>query len=301
MTFARKSVKAGLDADDTRKQRANKGVELRKAKKEEGLLKRRNMVTVDPGLLDGEDAAPPPTQGELGTCAVTALGFVTRNGPPEEFDECLNAVRKLRKLLSIPHCPPIDDVIEANLVPAFVTMLAHPNDQLQFEAAWCLTNIASGTAEQCEIVVSQNAVPSLVNLLASPAIHVSEQAVWALGNIAGDCAQMRDIVLKAGAMERVLALVEVHPPPTLCPSLHAGWRAMKCPSPLLCCFLTTDFAARAPFTVDGDDGPDGAPPQRYVGPIELGARQAPGAHGVCAARCTDARTAAHARGRRAPD
>ena len=208
--LGRKTVKAGLDADDSRKQRASKGVELRKTKKEESLLKRRNFVMVDPGQVD--NSAPPPTEGELSGFAAAVLGFVARNGPVEEFDQTLEAVRKLRKLLSIPNCPPIDDVIEAGLVPCFVTMLAHHNDQLQFEAAWCLTNVASGSAEQCEAVVDNDAVPSLIQLLGSPAIQVSEQAVWALGNIAGDCPRLRDMVLQHGGMDRVLALVEVPSP-----------------------------------------------------------------------------------------
>ena len=206
----KKGIKSTLDADDCRKQRAGKGVELRKAKRDEGLLKRRNLaeVTIEPLLSDGEEPAPPPSQSELSTYAQTALGFVARNGPAEELSDTLNAVRALRKLLSIPNCPPIDDVIQEGLCPTFVTMLGHPNEQLQFEAAWCLTNIASGTAAQCETVVRHDAVPALVTLLGSPAINVSEQAVWALGNIAGDCPKMRDLVLQHGGMERVLVLIE---------------------------------------------------------------------------------------------
>ena len=38
---------------------------------------------------------------------------------------------------SIPKQPPIDDCIDAGLVPHFVTLLAHPDAQVQFESLWC--------------------------------------------------------------------------------------------------------------------------------------------------------------------
>nr|XP_018910193.1 PREDICTED: importin subunit alpha-1-like [Bemisia tabaci] len=193
----------GKDGSEMRRRRNEVSVELRKAKKDEQLLKRRN-ITLD----EDEEPLSPHQDNVSSPSEPIRLDDIVRELESTDKNLWREAVRKVRKCLSKERQPPIDSIIQLGIIPRLVSFLSyHEEPALQFDAAWALTNIASGTSEQTQIVVKHGAVPLLIELLGSNKIDVAEQAVWALGNIAGDGPGMRDYVLEHNCMTAILKLI----------------------------------------------------------------------------------------------
>ncbi len=152
---------------EIRRRRNEVTVELRKHKRDDTLQKRRN-VPLQADSTDEDDL-----QANLTTASLDTIVEKARSSEPATQ---LAAVQAARKLLSSDRNPPIDALINSGILPVLVRCLeSGDNPSLQFEAAWALTNIASGTSAQTQAVVQANAVPLFLQLLSSPHQNVCEQ------------------------------------------------------------------------------------------------------------------------------
>ncbi|GIX60599.1 importin alpha, putative [Babesia caballi] len=211
--------------DDSRRKREDLQAQIRKQTRDRHFQRHRGSAT-------GEDEAA--MQPEVDSCLDTQGAMSFPDGREEGDSELMNSAnwtpaalapyvagirspdfetqlmctKHFRKLLSLEVDPPIEQVVNTGVVPVFIEFLGRFDaPELQFEAAWAITNVASGNQQQTKVATDNGAVPKLIALLEAPKEEVREQAIWALGNIAGDSPECRDLVLGLGALKPLLYLL----------------------------------------------------------------------------------------------
>ena len=207
----RRQFKKGGTLEESRRAREDETVQIRKKEREEQLARRRR-------LDEGMDREPEgmPEQGAfaggVSDTQTSVLLHAKRQIETGTLEQKLEGVRTVRKLLSLERNAPIGRVVELGLVPYMLELMqtAESFPELQFEAAWALTNVASGTSEQTQTVVDQGGIPAFIRLLSSPNIDVVEQSIWGLGNIAGDDIRYRNLILSQRQTLEQLVLLLRH-------------------------------------------------------------------------------------------
>ena len=222
------SVKSTIDVNGATRRREKERVSLR-AKNRDGQLaqkRRQGTVAADGGGPESavdvaDEGGNPITMGPMDPMAYDATcdphrvpvallpQFVQMILDPNAgLEYKLHGTLMVRKLLSVDENPPIEQIIQSDIVPTLVQFLSRDDSpQLQFEASWALTNVASGTNTNTHYVIHQGAVPAILRILNSPSEDVREQSTWAIGNLAGEGPDCRDFIIKSGVMAPLLQCI----------------------------------------------------------------------------------------------
>uniref|UniRef100_A0A1I7Y3S0 Importin subunit alpha n=1 Tax=Steinernema glaseri TaxID=37863 RepID=A0A1I7Y3S0_9BILA len=189
--------------EDMRRRRTECSVEIRKQKRGDAMMKRRNLET--DGCETGDESQTEGAEPKVNWSLNQVYKCLTNN---PTLPQLRDAFESLRRNLSKDKNPPIDEVIRMNLVEAMVRGLSVEDPKVQFESAWGLTNIVSGTTEQTRHAIEKGCIPPLLQLSISTEYKLAEQAAWALANITGDNAEFRDMMLKHNCLHVVEHLTQ---------------------------------------------------------------------------------------------
>ena len=127
------------NVEDIKANRNKVIVDIRKSKREDTIQKKRN-ICIDDGT-DENNNFPFAIDA-------TNVHKLVQNSKSLEPQIKLEAIKTIRKLLSSNANPPIEHLIASGILPILVDCLTCSNTPvLQLEAAWALTNIASGASE----------------------------------------------------------------------------------------------------------------------------------------------------------
>ncbi|KAI7843347.1 hypothetical protein COHA_003044 [Chlorella ohadii] len=174
-----------------------------------GLSRDPSRASLGGAESEGDAAAaipPEDVQAEV-QAAVDAVKLAK----PVGSDICLDAVRRLRQLLSNYDEPPFKEAVAAGAVPVLVAALQPQHMSATaletiFEAAWAITNLAVGEFETVKAVLA--AAPILIAYLGGGSgLPVAEQCAWALGNIAAEDFEFRQTLIANGVIRPLAQLV----------------------------------------------------------------------------------------------
>jgi hypothetical protein len=112
----------------------------------------------------------------------------------------------IRRLLSL-QTSPIQELIDIGITPELISLLDNSPPEFQYEALWCLTNIATGTSDQANSIVVKGGIPKIIRLMESSIEELKEQATWIIGNLASDCQKIRDTLIREKAFDKLITIL----------------------------------------------------------------------------------------------
>ncbi|KAJ6233048.1 importin alpha [Anaeramoeba flamelloides] len=190
----------------SRSKRVEHTIKLSKTKRDERLMKRRNIGKA--GHRIGQSTSNKEITNYIPS--LEELPSLVKKVQTEDLETVHICAQLIRKMISVEEDPPVREVLQTRIIPTFVEFLKKGDDPfLQFESAWIISNVCSGDHDECEYVVDLGIVPIFNQLLHSEDPDLLEQSCWALGNVSGDCVEYRDLILEQnGIIDNLINVIQ---------------------------------------------------------------------------------------------
>ncbi len=74
-------------------------------------------------------------------------------------------------------------VLNSNVLPALLTLLASPKEEIRKKTCWTISNITAGNVTQIQSVIEANLFPPLIEILTRGVCDTKVEACWAIANV----------------------------------------------------------------------------------------------------------------------
>ncbi|KAA6400213.1 MAG: hypothetical protein EZS28_004257 [Streblomastix strix] len=181
---------------DVRVKRQNNAEIIRKSEREKKLGQRRNQFVRPDGSGYTEEE-------------VTMLHSSLQKSNDQFRVNQVICQKHLRAFASFQKIPQLSSVaVRYGLIQLASDALKQDNSILQFEALWCLTNIASEEHFEIDIAYS-GIIPEFCRLLNSPNANVIEQCLWLISNLTCEQEEIRITLLDQGGQNLIMKIYEI--------------------------------------------------------------------------------------------
>ncbi|ELW63384.1 Importin subunit alpha-2 [Tupaia chinensis] len=200
----------GKDGTEMRQQRIEVTVELRKAKKDDQMLKRRNLSsfpndTTSP-LQENHNnhgtvnwSVDDIVKGINGAVDPLLTLLVVPDKSSLACGHLCNLTRTLPNLCCNKNPAPLLDAVE-QILPTIVRLLHHNDPEVLADTCWAISYLIDGSNEWIEMVVKIGVVPQFVKLLGDAELPIVTPALSTIGNIVTGTDEQPQVVIEAGAL-----------------------------------------------------------------------------------------------------
>lgn len=127
----------------------------------------------------------------------------------KEIEQKFTGLVGLRRLLTKEN-PPIQLILDMNVLPSIIELLDNSPVEFQYEALWCLINISAGTEVNVNKIKSLGGIDKIVSLLDNEFNEIKELAIWNLDNFCYDSSKICMYFIHKKLLNKIITILSVN-------------------------------------------------------------------------------------------